>query len=409
MAGRNVPAILPGKSPAWPRGALPIFYLATIGLLPWTWFPPFPWLHEHAQWSDALMALTTSAWALDRWHRHAAWRPASAHWAMGAYLAAAALSLLLAAPNRLTGSLKLLGMVELLMLAIVTADMAGRPGLLPALARVVAANAVLIAGVAVAGMVLFALGVPTRLVGPYGSELIPGPYARIQAGFYHPNLLASYCIFAAAVLARTDGALPAGLRRLTLVALSVTVILTVSRGILGFGLFLLLQAGRTRQSRRIVGLYAAAAIIAVASLTLFKVEVDPTRPWAARLSPGPSPRWETITSSFSSFRTHPVWGTGLETHTGRMKGQPADAHLTPLNIAATLGLPALLAFISIPAALWWRRRRPMDLATWGGLAALGLDSLGQDIEDFRHLWVLFGLAEERGERTTAATGRESRG
>ena len=28
-------------------------YLAALALLPWSWFPPFPWLHEHAQWRNA--------------------------------------------------------------------------------------------------------------------------------------------------------------------------------------------------------------------------------------------------------------------------------------------------------------------------------------------------------------------
>ena len=29
------------------------------------------------------------------------------------------------------------------------------------------------------------------------------------------------------------------------------------------------------------------------------------------------------------------------------------------------------------------------------LAGLGLDALGQDVEDFRHLWVAFGIAARR--------------
>ena len=78
---------------------------------------------------------------------------------------------------------------------------------------------------------------------------------------------------------------------------------------------------------------------------------------------------------------------------------PFDAHMTPLNIAATLGLPALAAFVAIPCLLWRARRRPTNLVLWGALAGIGLDGLAQDVEDFRHVWVLFGLAAADREST----------
>jgi hypothetical protein len=85
------------------------------------------------------------------------------------------------------------------------------------------------------------------------------------------------------------------------------------------------------------------------------------------------------------------------------EGVPCDAHFTPLNVAATLGLPALAAFLAIPVLLWRGRVRPADLATWGGLAGIGLDALAQDVEDFRHLWVLFGLASRREKSCSSCT------
>jgi len=45
--------------------------------------------------------------------------------------------------------------------------------------------------------------------------------------------------------------------------------------------------------------------------------------------------------------------------------------------------------------LWRRRWRPTDLAIWSGLAGLLLDGLAQDVESFRHLWVMIGLADAR--------------
>jgi hypothetical protein len=97
-------------------------------------------------------------------------------------------------------------------------------------------------------------------------------------------------------------------------------------------------------------------------------------------------------SSFGTLVAHPWLGTGPGTSPGLRDGQPFDAHFTPLNVAATLGLPALLGFVLVPIGLWWRRARPTDLATWAMLAGLALESLGHDIEDFRHVWVAFGLA-----------------
>jgi hypothetical protein len=71
---------------------------------------------------------------------------------------------------------------------------------------------------------------------------------------------------------------------------------------------------------------------------------------------------------------------------------PFRAHLTPLNIAATTGLPALLALGGMFIALWRGRSRPTDIAIWSGLLALALDGLAQDIDHFRHVWLLIGLA-----------------
>ncbi len=36
--------------------------------------------------------------------------------------------------------------------------------------------------------------------------------------------------------------------------------------------------------------------------------------------------------------------------------------------------------------------RPTSIAIWSGIAGLGIEALAQDVEDFRHLWVLIGLA-----------------
>jgi hypothetical protein len=75
------------------------------------------------------------------------------------------------------------------------------------------------------------------------------------------------------------------------------------------------------------------------------------------------------------------------------RGLPFRAHFTPLNVAATMGLPALAALVFLVVVLWRERRRPTPIATWSGLAGLAIDGLAQDIEHFRHVWVMVGLAD----------------
>jgi hypothetical protein len=309
---------------------------------------------------------------------------------MGLYLAAAALSLLHADPMPAAGPAKLLGHASLVAWAALTSDLATRVSVTPS-ARVVAVASLLVSAAAVTGVALALAGVPTSLTGTYG-DLRPGAYARAQAGFTHPNLLASFCVFASALVARDDAALPRTLRRTALVALWIAVVLTFSRGLLALVLAALV---RRKNARSASVLFAVAAVALIVSLTVWHVSIDPLRPWEARLDPGPSPRWEGLLTSIETVREHPLLGAGPGSAAGRVKGAPFDAHCTPVNVAATLGLPALAAFVAIPVALWRRRPRPTDLATWGGLAGVGLDALATDVEDFRHVWVLLGLADAR--------------
>jgi len=366
-------------------------YLASLALLPWSWFPPFPWLHEHAQWSDAVFALAAAAWLLERARRGAWPRLRPQHVAMGAYLAWAMASHVAAGFAPRAGSLKLLGMAELVALAVVTSDLAARPGMMSAMARVTAATMLATATAALAGQVLFWMGIATPLIGSYG-DLLPGAYARAQAGLGHPNLLASYCVFAWGVLARGSGSLSPRVRRLTSAALLVTAGLTFSRGILALLLAMLVGRATSAALRRLALGFALAAATLIIFLSVLNVALDPTRPLDARIAEGPSSRGGALASSLETLMARPLTGAGPGRSPGSKDGVPFDAHFTPLNVAATLGLPALLAFLAIPWLLWRDRRRPSDLALWGALAGIGLDALAQDVEDFRHLWILFGLA-----------------
>ena len=369
-------------------------YLVALALLPWSWFPPFPWLHQHAQWSDLVFGAAALAWIVEKlWaHERPPLRPTLV--ALALYFAFAVLSFLLTTPDWSSGAAKVVGIGELCLLALITTDVALRPGAMPMMGRVIAITSLLTAAAGIAGIMLFYAGVETRLIGTYG-DLVPSAlYARAQAGFYQPNLLASYCIFAGAVVNCRSAQLPVWLRRATMAALWVAVFMTFSRGILAFGLAAAIRGANTRFRRTMVSAFAAFCVVVIAALSIWNLEFDPSSPFSARFDASvATSRWSAVTSSLRTLAGNPVFGTGPDTHPGRYLGFPFDAHLTPLNIAATLGLPALMAFAYLCASLWRGRRQPTDAAIWSGLAGLALDALAQDVEDFRHVWVMIGLAD----------------
>ena len=369
-----------------------VLYLATLALLPWGALVRFPGLHENAQWSDVVFALAAVAWAAGLVASRRLPRLRAVHAGLALYLGWAAVSLLAASPRAAAGPAKLLGVAMLVALFVVTSDMMGRPGLPSALGRTLAVTSLLTAAAAVVGVALSWFGTITPLVGTCG-DLLPGPLSRAQAGFPHPNLLASWCVFASGALAREDVGLSRSWRRVAQAALAITVVVTTSRAILAFALAAAIRGATTPLRRRCAWAFAATLVVGMAALTLVDVTFDPLRPWDLRLREGPSVRLQSVTTSFETLLAHPVLGTGPGTSPGTRGLLPFDAHLTPLNVAATLGLPALAGILLALAALWRSRPRPTDLATWGMLAGLGLDGLGQDVEDFRHVWVALGLAD----------------
>jgi len=369
-----------------------ILYLATLALLPWGALVRFPWLHENAQWSDVVFALAAAAWGAGLVASRRLPRLRAVHAGLALYLGWAVVSLLAASPRAASGPAKLLGLAMLVALFVVTSDVMGGAGMPSAIGRTLAATSLLTAAAAAVGVALSWFGRIAPLVGTCG-DLLPGPLSRAQAGFPHPNLLASWCVFAAGALAREDAGLSRSWRRLAQAALAITVVLTTSRAILGFALAAAIRGATTPIRRRAAGAVGAALLVAIAALTLVNVTFNPLRPWELQRREGPSVRLQSATTSFAALLAHPVVGTGPGTSPGRRGVLPFDAHLTPLNVAATLGLPALGGLALAVLALWRSRSRPTDLATWGMLAGLALDGLGQDVEDFRHVWVALGLAD----------------
>ena len=368
-------------------------YLATLFALPWGALVPFPWLHENATWGDALFALAALAWGAGLIAARRLPRFRTVHAGLALYLGWAVASLLAASPRPAAGPAKLLGLAMLVALFLVSSDMMGRPGMPKAVGRTLCVAALLTALAAAVGVLLSYFGRITPLVGTCG-DLLPGPLSRAQAGFPHPNLLASWCVFASGALAREDAGLSRAWRRAAQAALAVATLLTTARAILAFVLALAIRHATTAPRRRLAGALAAVLVLAMLGLTATNATLYPLRPWEVRVLPGASPRLEAATTSLETLAAHPLFGTGPGTSPGRRGLLPFDAHLTPLNVAATLGLPALAGLALAIGALWRARARPTDLATWGMLAGLGLDGLGQDVEDFRHVWVALGLADD---------------
>ncbi len=232
----------------------------------------------------------------------------------------------------------------------------------------------------------------------------------MAAGFGSPPLLAGYCIFAAAVMA-IDSDLAPRARRATEAALAIVVVLTLSRAIIGFFVAVGIRAAAARRSSRARTLAWVAAVLGVGvmvALTVGRLHLDPTRPSTISYEvPDPGNRREAFATSLDTLGQHPILGAGPGTLTGENRGLPFRAHFTPLNVAATVGLPALVALTAALLLLWMGRRRPTEVAVWSGLAGVGIDAIGQDVEHFRHVWVLIGLAA--ASVATAADGDDRDG
>ena len=379
-----------------------LLYLGALALLPWSWFPPFPWLHENAQWSDVLVAAAAVAWLIEQ-DRDRLWSPPPAESALGLFAVLAGASFLLA-PAGYGGTFgDFVGAGELAVIAYLTSRFAADRVTFALIVRVVTGTSLLVVGAALLGLVLFYADVETSLVGGYGALVASADYTRVQAGFEHPALLGSYCIFASAVIAQGDEVLSPRLRQAAQVALAVTVVLTFSRAIIGFALALLIRIAGTPRRRMIAAGAMVAAIAAMTVLSLASISLDPSDPFDLRVSTTDEPvRSQELTAAIDTAADHPLLGTGPGSLPGEAEGYGRrQAHHTPVGVAATLGIPALLVLIAFLWLIWRDRSRPTNRATGGGLAGLGVDGLGQDIEHFRHVWVLIGVAWAQSRKTTS--------
>jgi hypothetical protein len=377
------------------RRAASLVALAAVAALPFAASPAFPWLHAHAQWGDLLVPTFFAVWLAS-----GAWRSSGSSWPVAGsvllYLVVQVASLIWGSgsgdPRRIAAAALLGGYLLMARLGLSPDTPGGR-----ALGRVVAATSVLLALLAVGGEMMFLAGRSTLLVGGFG-DLVPGAYARIQATFPSPNLLASYTIFASGVVDSGHTRLDPRLRAIVQGCLAVTVLLTFSRGALVFvAAWLFRHAPRTRK------LVVLGTLAALAVLTLANVRVGVVPPSFA-VSSDESLRLQALRTAWGAFTQHPILGTGPGTSPGIVETYPYDAHCTPLQVVATLGVLGFAAFLAVTAASLRGARGAADGAMIVTIVALFVDGLAQDVDDFRHVWVGLGLVPVSGRVGTGPAG-----
>lgn len=396
-----------------------VAYLLALAALPFRWLSPIGSLYEHADWSDILVGLAAALWALERL-RSGELIAGLRRWQvpLAMYLVLSCASAAVAVPGRGGGWSTVLLMVELAVLAVITADFSAVGDRRRVIARVIVGSALATVALGVIGLVLFYAGVHSDLIGSYGQQYIPSRlYARVQAGFESPPLLASFCIFASGVVASDDAGLGRRARIATQVSLGLLCAATFARGLIGFLLALALRSSAAMGGRRralvAIGTTVASAAV-IAGLTVGRLHLDPVKPSTiSYVVPDPGNRREAFTSSLRTLGHHPLLGIGPGGLPGLNAGGPFRAHFTPLNVAATVGLPALCALLAMLWLVWRDRSRPTDVALWSAAAGMVLDGLEQDIDHFRHVWILIGLlgasrASGRGRFESGALRRGQR-
>jgi len=373
-------------------------YLLALAALGWKWLSPISSIYERAGWTDILIAAAAVAWLVERARARSLPRLRSFHLLLLAFVGITLISALFAEAQG-TGARNLVLVVELAVIAVLSSEFASERNGLTGIVLVVTALALVTGALAAVGVVLFYAGVHTSLIGHYGEQFIASSrYARVAAGFESPPLLASFCIFASAMVAQEQAPLPRKLRLTTQVVLTLLVLSTLSRGAICFLAAMAIRnaAGRpgSLAAKRVAIGAVVGGILLMAALTVGRLHLDPTRPDTISYEvPDPGNRRQAFVTGLDTLGDHPLLGKGPGSLVAMNGFEPFRAHFTPLNVAATTGIPALLCLVALFAVLWRARRRPTPIATWSGLLGLGIDGLGQDIEHFRHVWVLIGVAD----------------
>jgi hypothetical protein len=129
--------------------------------------PPFPWLHENAQWSDILVLAAALTWLAEQ-RRQELRAPTLAEVLLGVFVLLAGVSWVVA-PAGYGGTFgDFIGASELAVIAYLTSRFAADRWAFALIVRVVAVTSLLVVGAAILGLALFYADVETELAGAYG-------------------------------------------------------------------------------------------------------------------------------------------------------------------------------------------------------------------------------------------------
>jgi hypothetical protein len=347
---------------------------------------PRPPVAAHAAWADVALAAAAVfacvAWAKRRWSP-------SVHVVVlaAAFVGWTILAALLAPAPALV---PVLGAAALGVLLVVT-EMAVRAegdALRDALARAWIYGAIAVGAIGLVAGAAAQLGVDIAPLHRGDGEL---GLAFRPAGVQRVGLVAELALVPLLLLV-ADGARLVGRRaRIAgLVLLTLVLAAGLTRSLLAAALGLGLQRLKARPMR--IG--AVVALVAIAFVAL-RFDVHD--------SGAPGIRWRIAASAARTAAAHPLIGSGPMAEVAWVGWPGPDdpprgwtAHLTPLDLAASAGIPAALLFVILFAYALRRagqaRESPFGDAMWVGLWATAFDALMVDVEHFRHVWLLLGLA-----------------
>lgn len=362
-------------------------FLLAVALIPWRWPAPLGFISERAGAADlfvlvALLLLIRAGW------RTISTQITVAHMALAAFMASALVATF-ATTDRATSSRDLLVILELVTLALLAWEFGReyRRWLGYAALAGVATSAL----AALVGLGLFYAGLDNPFLDSYGA-LQPSPdYARVRGGFFSAPLLGSFTIVAWGVITWCKATLGS---RLTLLGQSLSValaVVSISRGLIGLLVAIATYLIWRRRPRFAPVPFIAGACAAIL-LTLGFLTFTPSRPVSTTYAFGENNRRYEARVALEKIPERPLtgYGPGVLTGEGLATGLPRKPHMTAINVASTLGIPALIALTVILAAAWSGRTRD-GLPLWAAAAGLAVDSIGQDVDHFRHSWLLLGL------------------
>jgi len=344
------------------------------------------------------MAAASTAWVIEGLVHRSRPQLRAPHFLLAIYLALVIGSGLVAS-ERTTAAENVLITLELAAIWTLTADFARSAEFRRAICYVIYAVAIVAAIEGAIGLTLFYLGQPSSLVNGNTVYFAPSHiYTRVAAGFYSPPLLGSFCVFASTVVALEENGLSRRARIVGQVILAALVISTISRPAIAFAVALAVREAHRRgtaHARHLASAFVVCGVTLLVLLTVAPLSLDPLRP--AAVPAGINGRLADIESAPVTVAHDPFLGKGPGSLTATWHGQLRRPHFTPLNVAATTGLPSLIALAAFVVVLWRRRRRPTNVVLWSGLLGLGLDALTQDVDHFRHAWMFLGMADaDRG-------------